>query len=130
MLCGLTTAVGRTAAVWRAARSACVFGSVHGIDFCGIHSGDSCLAAVGVPQDIGVLCHGGGRLVVGGGQVVSHGCWQFPQKQSQKERVVLVASRGQEGQHLIHQMGWPAVTEGRKVDERTLAAIVFWRSCR
>ena len=93
-----------------------------------VHVGNGCYAGVcelrnrglstpGVPQDVGVCSHGGCGVVVGGGQVISHGGGEFPQVDAEEDGPVLVLAGRKEGQHLVHQVAGSPVAERRQVEE-------------
>jgi hypothetical protein len=71
----------------------------------------------GVPKDVRMRSHGGGGVVVGGGQMISHGGGQLPQVDAEEDGAVFVLAGGEEGEHLIHEMRRPPVAERRHVEQ-------------
>ncbi len=64
-----------------------------------------------------MLSHGGGGVVVGGGQMISHGGGQLPQVDAEEDGAVLVLAGWEEGKHLIHEMRRPPVAERWHVEQ-------------
>jgi hypothetical protein len=59
-----------------------------------------------------------GFLMVGGGKMIPHSGREFPQEESQEQGVVFVAVGGEEGQHLIHHLAGPVVSQAGHAQQR------------
>jgi hypothetical protein len=78
---------------------------------------DHGIAASCIPENVGIGGHGGGDVMVGGSQMVSHGGGQLAEENSEEDSPVLVLASRKECKHLIHEMGRSSVVEEWYIQE-------------